>query len=114
MNPLIAQISKTTADIAIVPPKLHPLHEDEDRHLLEDTHIGRLRLYRMFRQRWHSSEDDTGAGEVIYKPDFPFSIDVFDDRSHDEAEAWERQAWKDGSNVEAAVENLRPENYHVP
>lgn len=114
LDPLIAKLSKTTADITIILPKLHPLHEDEDRHFLENTHIGIFRLYRMVRQRWHSSEDDTGAVQVIYKPDFPFSIDVFDDRSQEEAEAWERQAWKNGSNVEATVENLRPENNHVP
>jgi hypothetical protein len=93
LNPLIVQMSGKTVNIVVILLKLHPLHEHEDRHFLDNTLGGRIRLYRMLRQRWHSSKDDNGAVEVIYKPDFPFSIDVFDDKSIEEAEAWERQAW---------------------
>jgi hypothetical protein len=103
LSPLLTALSFTPIETYITLPKLHPLHEKEDRHYV-DEHIGRkVQLHRTLRQRWLPGENRRGDIEVFYKPDFPLTIDVFEDFTFKQAEEWERERWSEGIDVEAMM-----------
>lgn len=109
LSPLLTALSPTSIDICISLPKLHPVHGREHRHFVNGhEHMGpRAQLHRTLRQRWHPQQNSRlGRVEVLHRPDFPFSIDAFEDFTIDQAEQWERKMWSEGVDVEAVIKDL--------
>jgi hypothetical protein len=56
----------------------------------------------------------SGTRQRQNNPDFPLSIDVFDDMPMAEAEQWERERWKRGVDVEALYLDIKePQNVNI-
>jgi len=97
-------------DVSISLPKLHPMHEADDRHFVKGSYT-RFRLIRRLRQCHHGGKPG-GPPEVIIKHDFPVSLELKDIISEwddgpmptlAEVEEEERQQWMSGTDVEALV-----------
>jgi hypothetical protein len=105
--PLVDQLLHTDTELIIILPKLHPLHECEERHFVTNRMGRKTQVYRKLRQRYHSQED----GHVVCKPDFPFLIDIRESMSMADVEEDERAMWNDGKDVEAFAEMEREPLY---
>ncbi|KAH5750103.1 hypothetical protein HBI88_243360 [Parastagonospora nodorum] len=107
LTPLLAYLSNTVIKSTLFLPMLHPVYELPERHLLNPT-IGNARVTRKLRQRWRGVVNCRGETDVVYRPDYPYSVDAFDGyMTPGEAEVWERGAWKDGIDVEAVAKEIR-------
>jgi hypothetical protein len=73
LSPLLAHLSTTPLDVAMILPKLHPLHENEDSHFMNEHDAKPIRLHRTLRQGWHSLE---GTIDVVKRYDFPITADL--------------------------------------
>jgi hypothetical protein len=62
-----------------------------------------VQLHRKLRQRYYSQLNWRGEIEVVQKPDFPLSREMFDEWTIAEVEEWERKAWREGWDVEELV-----------
>jgi hypothetical protein len=74
LSPLLAHLSNTGIQIAIILPKLHLLYQRESRHFIGE-YFG-VRLHRTLRQRWYSHELSPGHIQVLHKPDFPILFGI--------------------------------------
>jgi hypothetical protein len=117
LSPLLAHLSTTPLDVAMILPKLHPLHENEGSHFMNEHDAKPIRLHRTMRQGWHTLE---GTIDVVKNYDFPITADLLYlvDRScvipgqdtEDlplsmveeiaDLEEWERGLYKEGHDAE--------------
>ncbi|KAF2271291.1 uncharacterized protein EI97DRAFT_505084 [Westerdykella ornata] len=104
-QPLCEQGSNLKIDMDL--PKLHPKWETSDRHFTPDSAPPPFPIHRRYRQRIYGMHDQT----VKHAPDFPyvaheaFVIQQHEFPSEDPGEmemyeAWEREVWKRGGDVE--------------
>ncbi|KAH5543118.1 hypothetical protein HBI25_236890 [Parastagonospora nodorum] len=107
LTPLLAYLSNTVIKSTLFLPMLHPAYELPERHLLNPT-IGNARVTRKLRQRWRGEVNCQGETDVVYRPDYPYSVDAFDGyMTPGEAERWKRGAWADGIDIEAVAREMR-------
>jgi hypothetical protein len=126
LSPLLAHLSRTFINVSIILPKLHPLHEREDRHFINVSLGKSVRLHRTLRQRWHSHQYSLNSMEVIHKPDFPLGYDIVElydgtwagvgetpgvkhlstVEAMAQIEEEERRDWKEGVDVERKIQDI--------
>jgi hypothetical protein len=75
LSPLLAHLSTRSLDVAMILPKLHPLHESADLHFMNQDEVKPIRLHRTLRQGWHTLP---GTIEVVKQYDFPITADLLD------------------------------------
>jgi hypothetical protein len=80
------------------------------RHFTNDEITTHFHPYRRFRQRHHRRITSRGLAEVFYRPGYPYLVNVigYHEMSVAELEAEERDWWKEGRDVEAAVREVSP------
>jgi hypothetical protein len=110
ISPLNQLSDNGDLEVSISLPKLHPRFETESRHFTSDGMPTPFDLHRRFRQRHHGRITSRGLAEVLYKPEYPYLVDVigYHEMSVAELEAEERDWWKEGGDVEAAVRKVSP------
>jgi hypothetical protein len=109
-SPLNQLFDNGNLKVSISLLKLHPRFETESRHFTSDGMPTPFHLHRRFRQRHHGRITSRGLAEVFYKPGYPYLVDVigYHEMSVAELEAEERDWWKEGRDVEAAVREVSP------
>jgi hypothetical protein len=68
----LADIPNLTTSITL--PKLHPQHENAEKHFMVGTSPLGMAIHRRYRQRYHS----TDGMHVLYEPDFPILHEIAD------------------------------------
>lgn len=108
LDPLLSQLSHT-AKVVIILPKLHPLHEHEDRHFLNPRLGNTIRLCRKLRQRWRSEGNPNHVDQV---PDIPYFFDIREEWGLNRVEEYERPMWLAGKDMERFADKERNLAYH--
>jgi hypothetical protein len=112
LEPLLTELSntKSSLEVIVVLPKLHPKYERGYRHFVDGKLPGGARLHRALRQSYWKD-----CGHVEHKPDFPFMLDMIEvcDWSLDEVEVWERNQWKQGHDMEREFWDMLPGNHNI-
>jgi len=103
LDPLLSRLSHTTK-VVIILPKLHPLHEHEDRHFLVPRINETTYLYRKLRQRYRCNDHSL---HIIHVADFPYFFDLNQTCTLAEVEAFEREGWHEGRDMEALADSER-------
>ena len=112
LSPLLSHLPHAIK-VVIILPRLHPVHEHPDRHFFPGQDpVGDVRLFRKLRLRYRSTIDCFGDVDVVESPDFPFLRGLWvGEKTAAEQEAWEREQWNEGVDVEAlAKEMMEPSN----
>ena len=103
LRPVAAYLSNKRSLVASLSlPNLHPKLEREDRHFVQGS-PAQVLLHRRIRQRHYGQLDVNGESEVVYKPDFPFLLELYEFYPEEDAaelEEFERSEWKIGQDME--------------
>ncbi|KAK0111138.1 hypothetical protein ONS95_001514 [Cadophora gregata] len=97
--------SSSAIEVNLNIPKLHPRISSSATHFSEESELPPFKVERRFRQRYHSEEWAPGQFQDTYKPDFPIlwemcGLEDFGMMTFEEVEAYEKELWDRGDNVE--------------
>lgn len=100
--------SKSSLDVSINLPMLHPGLESADRHFVPDEPAPAFSIHRRLRQRLFGNKDGKNGHIVTTVNDFPFltEADGFEEMPLQRLEELERRYWKSGMDVEAEVNDI--------
>jgi hypothetical protein len=106
LAPMEALARESDVRIVVNLPKLHALHEDLEKHYMEDCAPPPFTIERRVRQRVHGFYSSSrGRSHAQHKSDFPILSYNSDDSDEDETARGERERlmWKRGEDVEKLV-----------